>query len=95
MSENRVYTVNDLVHSIEELHGRTLQIACVLHLESEGNLIWHLPASERHPNYRSSLWAHFDEGTPERSAIQPEAFRSRHAIVTATVDKYFTGHMGL
>jgi len=95
VGDDRVYTVNEVVSALGELHGRTVLIACVLRMEFEGYAIWHRPGGERLPDYGSSLWANFDREALARDGIEPERFQARHVVVRATVDRDQTGHMGL
>jgi hypothetical protein len=95
MSDDRVYTVNEVVSSIDELQGRTVLIACVLQLEFEGDSIWHRPKSQCLPGYGSSLWANLDQESLRQSSTELEQFQARTVLVKATIDQNDTGHMGL
>jgi hypothetical protein len=95
MSDERTYSVNEVVASLDDLNGRTVRIACVLDIEFEGDSIWHTPTAERHPGYASSLWANFDCDAIGRQPHQLEEFNGRHVVVDATVDKDMQGHFSL
>ena len=89
MGEDPIYSVNDVIASLDQFHDQTVRMACVLNVEFEGDSIWHTPTIERLPDYGSSLWADFD------SEFRPRRLNGRHVVVTAIVDKQMHGHRGL
>jgi hypothetical protein len=95
MAESKPYTVNEVVVALDSLDGKTIDVSGVLELEFEGDSLSHLPKSERKPGHESSLWAVFDYDALGRSLGQLHEFDGRHVVVTAEVDRQFTGHMGL
>lgn len=95
MGEDRVYSVNEVVAALDRLDGQTIRIAGALVLEFEGDCLVHIPLAEQHPGYGSQLWVDFDLDVFGDDRRPLHQFASRHAIVTATVDRENTGHMGL
>jgi hypothetical protein len=95
VGDDPVYSVNDVVASLDRLHGQTVRIVCVLTVEFEGDSIWHIPTAERLPDYGSSLWAEFDCEAIGCLPQRLEEFDGRHVVVTATVDKKMQGHFSL
>jgi hypothetical protein len=95
MTADPVYSVNQVIASLDRLHGRTIRIACVLKIEFEGDSIWHTPTHERQPDYGSSLWANFDCEAIGCQPQQLEQFEGRHVVVIATVDREMQGHFSL
>lgn len=95
MTANRTYSVNEVAAELEQLHGHTIQIAGVLHLEFEGNSLLHFPSGERLPGCECGLWANFDVEPLTRAACTVERFNGRRVVVAATIDKDEHGHMGL
>lgn len=95
MSDDSIFSVNDVVTSIDRLHGRTVRIACVLIVEFEGNSIWHIPTAERLPDYESSLWANFDFEAIGFLPQKLDEFDGRHVVVNATIDREEQGHFSL
>jgi hypothetical protein len=95
VGDDRIYNVNDVIASLDRLHGQTVRIACVLCVEFEGDSIWHTPKAERLPGYGSSLWADFDREAVGGGLQQLAQFDGRHVVVTATVDNEMQGHFSL
>lgn len=95
MGDDLIYSVNDVIASLDRFHGQTVRIACVLRIEFEGDSIWHMPTAERLPDYGSSLWANFDCEAIGCRPEELEEFDSRHVVVTATVDREMQGHFSL
>ena len=95
MGKKHVFSVNEIIEKLDELHGRTLTIACMLQIEFEGDSIWHIPKSERKPGYESSLWANFDYKSLGIAEPQFQKFNGRHVIVSANVNAKMQGHFSL
>ena len=95
MSDDSIYSVKEVVAAIDQLHGRTVRIACVLNIEFEGDSIWHTPKAERLPDYGSSLWADFDFEAIGCRPQKLEELNGRHVVVVATVDREMQGHFSL
>lgn len=92
---DRIYSVNDIIASLDQFHGITVQITCVLCIEFEGDSIWHTPTAERLPDYGSSLWANFDCEAIGCRPQKLEGYNDRHVIVTVTVDREEQDHFSL